>query len=95
MRKKIKREGKFYVYIVECSDGTYYTGYTSSLERRINEHNNSCGRGAKYLRGKTPVKLAYVKEYGYFKLAMQEEYRIKNLRRRQKEKLIRENEERE
>ena len=58
---KLKHEGKFYVYMVQCADGTYYTGYTNNLEKRIKEHNNNCGRGAKYLRGKGPVRFVYAK----------------------------------
>ena len=85
-----KRKGKFYVYIVECKDKTYYTGYTNDLERRVEEHNNG-SRGARYTRLKRPVELVYKKEYRYYKLAAQEERRIKSLRRCQKEKLINEN----
>lgn len=84
-----KRSGKFWVYMVECADGTYYTGYTSDLENRIQEHDNG-KRGAIYTRYKRPVKLVYAKEYKYYKLAVQEERRIKGLRRWQKEKLINE-----
>lgn len=86
---KFKREGKFYAYIVECQDGTYYTGYTRDLERRINEHNSDCGRGAKYLRGKTPVKLVYAKEYRYYKNAVRAELGIKKHTRMEKEVVIR------
>ena len=57
MRDKFRREGEFYAYIVKCADGTYYTGYTNDLDNRIKEHNNS-KRGAKYLRGRLPVRLA-------------------------------------
>lgn len=88
MRKKIKREDKFWVYILECSDGTYYAGYTNDLMKRVNEHNSNCGRGAKYLRGKGPVKLVYAKEYRYYKNAVHAEIDIKKLTRRQKEELI-------
>ncbi|MFZ5800150.1 MAG: GIY-YIG nuclease family protein [Candidatus Omnitrophota bacterium] len=87
MRGNLKRTAKFYVYIVKCQDGTYYTGYTSDLENRILEHNNG-KRGAIYTRYKRPVKLVYAKEYKYYKLVAQEERRIKALRRWQKEKLI-------
>jgi putative endonuclease len=87
MRRKIKRKDKFFVYIVQCSDGTYYTGYTNNLENRINLHNN--GRGAKYLRGKLPVQLVYVKEYKYFKNALRAETDIKKLTRKQKQERIR------
>ncbi|MFH1283791.1 MAG: GIY-YIG nuclease family protein [bacterium] len=89
MQKKFKRTGIYYVYILECSDGTYYTGYTNDIKNRVREHNNS-KRGARYLRGKRPVRLVWRKKYRYYKLAVQEERRIKNLRRWQKERLIRE-----
>lgn len=84
---EFKHAGKYYVYIVECQDGTYYTGYTRDLKNRIQQHNNG-KRGAIYTRYKRPVKLVYAKEYKYHKLAVQEECRIKTLRRRQKERLI-------
>lgn len=77
----------FFVYIVQCHDGTYYTGYTSNLEKRIKEHNGG-RRGALYTRYKRPVEVVWVKEYKYLKLAMQEERKIKSLRRYQKEELI-------
>lgn len=82
----IKRLGKFYVYIVECTDGTYYTGYTPDIEKRLRLHN--IGKGAKYTRDRRPVKLVWQKEYRYFKSAFLEEKRIKELTRSQKEKLI-------
>ena len=87
MRKKIKRHGVFYVYIVQCKNGTYYTGYTSHLENRIKAHNTK--QGAKYLRGKGPVTLVYAKAYKYYKHALNEERRIKKMRRGEKELLIR------
>jgi len=86
---KIKRCAKFYVYIVECRDGSYYAGYTNDLEKRIEEHNNS-KRGARYTRYKRPVNLVYAKEYKYFKKAFLEEKRIKGLTRKQKEELVNE-----
>jgi putative endonuclease len=87
MRRKIKRKDTFFVYIVECSYGTYYTGYTNNLDNRIKLHNN--GNGAKYLRGKAPVKLAYAKEYKYYKNALKAERNLKKLTRKRKEDLIR------
>ena len=84
--KKFKKHGRFFVYIVECQDGTYYTGYTPDIKRRIQLHNS--GRGAKYTRDKRPVKLVWSKEYRYFKRAFLEEKRIKRLTRLQKEKLV-------
>jgi putative endonuclease len=82
----MKRSGKFYVYIVECVDKTYYTGYTPDLKNRLKAHNS--GKGAKYTRGRRPVKLIWHKEYRYFKPAFLEEKRIKGLTRKQKEKLV-------
>ena len=77
MNDKFSRQGKFYVYIVECSDGTYYTGFTNSLDKRIKEHNGKV-RGAKYTRAKGPVTLVWNKEYRYLKSAMKKEAEIKN-----------------
>lgn len=87
MREKVKRHDEFYVYIVQCKNGAYYTGYTNDIKRRIAEHNN--GHGAKYLRGKIPVKLVYAKEYHYYKNVLKEERQIKKMTRKQKEDLIR------
>lgn len=75
------------MYIVKCQDGTYYTGYASDLEKRLKEHNDS-ERGAKYLRGKTPVRLAYAKEYSYYRNAVRAERDIKRLTRKRKEELM-------
>lgn len=85
--KKFKRKGIFYVYILECRDGTYYTGYTPDLQRRIDLHNS--GKGAKYTRSRGPVKLIWSRVFKYFKNAFSEERRIKRLTRMQKETLIR------
>lgn len=84
--KKFKRKDVFYVYIVECQNGTYYTGYTNDIENRIKLHNK--GLGAKYLRGKSPIKLVYVKEYKYYKSAINKEISLKKLTRKQKEELV-------
>jgi putative endonuclease len=86
MSWKIKRHGKFFVYIVQCTSGTYYTGYTNDLENRIKLHNN--GRGAKYLKGKSPVRLVYAKEYKYYKNAIRAERNMNKMTRKQKEILI-------
>lgn len=84
--KRFKRSGRFFVYIVECCDRTYYTGYTPDIEKRIKLHN--AGKGAKYTRDRRPVKLIWYREYKYFKKAFLEEKRIKMLTRAQKEKLV-------
>ena len=75
-----------YVYILECSDKTLYTGWTNNLERRVEMH--SSGKGAKYTRGRTPVKLLYYEVFEDKKEAMRREYRIKRLTKVQKENLI-------
>ncbi|MCX5709299.1 MAG: GIY-YIG nuclease family protein [Candidatus Omnitrophica bacterium] len=85
-KRKFKREGRFWVYIVECVDKTFYTGYTPDVEKRVELHNK--GKGAKYTRDRRPVKLVWSKEYKYFKVAFLEEKRIKGLTRKQKEKLV-------
>jgi len=86
MTGKIKRTGKFFTYIVECADKTYYTGFTPDIERRIKLHNE--GKGAKYTRARRPVNLVWYREYKYFKKAFLEEKRIKKLNRKQKEELV-------
>lgn len=75
-----------YVYIVECSDGTYYTGYTNHVERRMQTHN--CAKGAKYTRGRLPVQLRYVECAIDKGTALRREREIKKLSRSGKEWLI-------
>lgn len=78
--------GKTWVlYIVQCSDGSYYTGITDDLSRRLAEHN--AGKGAKYTRGRGPVTLGFCKKIGSKSEALKEEYRIKQLPRRMKAEL--------
>lgn len=77
---------KHYIYIVECADGTYYTGYTIDVNRRVKEHNQ--GIGAKYTRGRLPVTLLYYEEYSSRSNAMKREYKIKRLSRDEKIELI-------
>jgi len=86
VKREFKRTGRFFVYIVECIDGTYYAGYTPDLTRRLKLHNG--GKGARYTRDRRPVELVWHKEYKQFKRAFLEELRIKKLTRRQKKKLI-------
>ncbi|ELY50110.1 GIY-YIG nuclease family protein [Natronorubrum bangense] len=74
------------VYVLECADGSLYTGYTTDLERRVGEHN--AGEGAKYTRGRTPVELRYTERFDSKSAAMSREYEIKQLTRQQKERLV-------
>jgi len=83
---KFVRVGNFHVYIVKCSDGSYYTGYSPDLKRRIALHN--AGRGAKYTRARRPVKLVWSRKFRYFKTAFKTEIAVKKLNRAQKVKLI-------
>ncbi len=78
-----------YVYIVKCRDGTYYTGWTTDLAKRLKAHN--AGTGAKYTKSRRPVELVYSDLFPTKEDAMREEYRIKHLSRTEKEQLIREN----
>ena len=73
----------WHVYILECSDKTFYTGITNNLERRVNEHNSS-KLGAKYTRGRRPVKLVYSCRKKDKSTASKEESRIKKLTRYEK-----------
>lgn len=79
-----------YFYVVECADGSYYAGYTNSLEKRIETHNK--GKGARYTRARRPVTLKYVETYEDKRTAMQAEYSFKQLKRKQKEEYIRKGE---
>lgn len=75
-----------YVYILICGDGTLYTGWTNDLNSRIATHNS--GKGAKYTRGRLPVKLVYKECFKTRQQAMSREYQLKKLTRQQKLELI-------
>ena len=77
-----------YCYIVECADGTYYTGWAIDPDRRVAVHNK--GLGAKYTKMRLPVKLVYVEELPDRKTAMKREIAIKRMERGRKIKLIQE-----
>ncbi len=75
-----------YCYILECADGTYYTGWTTDPERRVKQHNK--GIGARYTKTRRPVKLVYLEEQPDKISALKRELAIKKLKRAQKSKLI-------
>ena len=75
-----------WVYILECDDGSFYTGYTTDVERRVREHDR--GDGAKYTRGRTPVELVHRERFESKSAAMSREYEIKQLSRTEKERLV-------
>ncbi|OUW75239.1 MAG: endonuclease [Saprospirales bacterium TMED214] len=78
---------QWYVYIVECSDGSLYTGITTDVNRRLLEHNYSF-KSAKYTRSRRPVRLVWSKEVANRSEASKEEARIKKLKRASKLELI-------
>ena len=80
----------YYVYILECNDNTLYTGITTDLHRRINEHNFS-DKGAKYTKVRRPVKIVYSEKHRGRSDASKREYEIKKFSRQEKLKLIKEN----
>ena len=75
--------GMYHLYILQCADRTLYTGITVDVGRRLIEHNSS-RLGAKYTRGRRPVKLVYEKRFRSRSKASIEEYKIKQLSRTQK-----------
>lgn len=75
-----------YTYILKCKDGTYYTGWTNNLEKRLRDHND--GKGAKYTKSRLPVSLIYYEMFETKEEAMKREYTIKQMTRKEKEKLI-------
>ena len=75
-----------YTYILECCDGTLYTGWTNDLEKRLKVHNE--GKGSKYTRSRLPVRLVYFEEFETPNEAMSREWHIKRLPRKDKLELI-------
>ncbi|MFA6850230.1 MAG: GIY-YIG nuclease family protein [Selenomonadaceae bacterium] len=79
-----------YTYIVECADGSLYTGWTNDVEKRLAAHNAK--KGAKYTRTRIPVKLRYIEKFLSKQEAQRREWQIKKMSRAAKFKLIAENE---
>lgn len=78
----------WYVYLLRCADNSLYAGITTSIERRILEHNNCNKKGAKYTRVRRPVALAYSEQLTDRSEASRREYQLKQLTKREKEKLV-------
>lgn len=76
----------FFVYILQCTDGSFYTGYTKNIAERTKQHQN--GKGAKYTKAHRPQTLAYVENYDSRSQAMKREREIKKLSHQQKAALI-------
>lgn len=79
----------WYLYVVLCSDQTLYTGISTEVDRRLNEHNASL-KGAKYTRARRPVELVYCMEYKNRSEAQKAEYKFKKMTKKQKEEIINE-----
>lgn len=79
---------RWYVYILRCANRALYTGVTTDVSRRLAEHREAKGKGAKYLRGKGPLRLVFKKAIGGKGLALSVEGRIKKLSKARKEALI-------
>ena len=81
------QEKQNYTYMVACSDGSLYTGWTHDLETRVRSHNE--GKGARYTKSRRPVELVWHEAFPTKEEAMRREYEVKQLTRREKEALIR------
>ena len=75
-----------WIYILECNDGSYYTGSTNDLERRLSEH--QAGKGANHTKKRLPIKLVYCEEYNHVAVAFRREKQIQGWSRVKKEALI-------
>jgi putative endonuclease len=82
-----KLTGMYYVYMVECADKTLYTGITTDIQRRVDEHNHS-PKGARYTRSRRPVSLVYCETFADRSGASKREYEIKKMNKQLKYKLI-------
>lgn len=76
-----------FVYILRCRDGSLYTGITTDVSRRVQQHQTGCA--SKYTRARLPVTLSWTRQVESWSQALKEEHRIKALRRDQKEALLR------
>ena len=86
MKKENQERKKHYAYMLRCSDGSIYSGYTTEPHRREKVHNS--GKGAKYTRTRLPVKLVYFEEFDNKIDAMKREYAFKQLTHKEKEEII-------
>ena len=75
-----------YAYMLRCSDGTLYSGWTNDLKKRLAAHN--AGKGAKYTKTRLPVELVYFEEFATKEEAMRREWELKHLTRAEKLKLV-------
>lgn len=83
---EIAPELNWHVYVILCSDDSLYTGITMDIERRFRQHSE--GKGAKYFRGRVPLRVVYREENHSRCSAAREEYRIKRMNRTEKERMV-------
>ena len=88
-RTGTRRRQRWSVYLIRCQDQSLYTGIATDVARRFAEHQQSGGRGAKYLAGRGPLRLVFKQPVGSKSLALRIEHRIKRLPKAKKERLIR------
>jgi predicted GIY-YIG superfamily endonuclease len=84
--KKVTQKTLYFVYIILCKDGSYYTGHAKNVESRVKTHRK--GRGARYTRMHKPEKLVYVEEFESRSEAMKRERQIKTFSHNKKQQLI-------
>ncbi|GAF22094.1 endonuclease [Bacillus sp. JCM 19047] len=77
---------KHYMYVLECGDQSWYTGYTNNVDQRLRKHEE--GKGAKYTRGRGPLKLIFVETFATKEEALKQEYQFKRKTRRAKERYV-------
>jgi putative endonuclease len=82
-----RTDTRWYLYVAKCSDGSFYTGITTDVARRLDEH-NTASSGAKYTRSRRPVELIFQEEYSSQSEALKAEFSFKKLTRRQKLRII-------
>jgi len=80
---------RWFLYLIRTKNGALYTGITTDVARRVAEHGGTDGRGAKYLRAKGPLQVAYQVEIGSRELALKVEHRMKGLPKGMKEAIVR------
>ena len=80
-------DDSWFVYLVRCSDGTFYAGVTTDLQRRVRQHNGEIVGGANYTRARRPVALAWCEECENRSVAQQREYSVRHLSREEKHRL--------
>lgn len=81
-------DGRWSVYLLRCADGSLYTGIATDVRRRLREHESGGERGAKYLRGRGPLRVVWQREVGDRSCASRIEQRIKRLPKSRKEALV-------